>query len=55
MKAVPELESTHQPVKDAKKPSMFNLYPVLGIVLLILLAAMVYGGLLIFLLEESPN
>ncbi len=51
MTAVSEAESTQQPAKSVKKPSMFNIYPVLGIVLLFVLAAMAYGGLLIFLLE----
>lgn len=52
MTAVPEAKSAHQPAKGIKKNSMFNIYPVLGILILLVLAALVYGGLLSFLLEQ---
>ena len=52
MSVVPEAESTHQPAKSVNTPSTFNIYPVLGIALIFVLAAMVYGALLIFLLEQ---
>ena len=52
MSAVHTREATQQPAKETKKTRMFNIYPVLGIVLVLLAAALVYGGLLIFLLED---
>ena len=52
MTVITEAESTHQPAKEANEASSFNLYPALGVVLLLALATTVYGGLLIFVLEE---
>ena len=51
MTAVSEAKTTHQPVNTAKKTPSFNIYPVLGVLLLILLAAAVYGGLFMFVLD----
>lgn len=52
MSAVPETESSQQTLKEANEGPSFNIYPLLGIALMIALAAVAYGGLLLFLFEE---
>jgi len=51
--AIPPLEATHQPVKERKKSRKFNYYPLLGVLLLLLAAALAYGGLFLLLADKS--
>ena len=52
MTAVPPLEAVHQPAEERKTAKKFNYYPLLGVLLAIVMAALAYGGLLLFLVDD---
>lgn len=52
MTAVPPLEAAHQPVKARKKGRKFNYYPLLGVLVLLLAAIVIYGGLYLLLADD---
>ena len=54
MTAVSPPDIAHQPVNERKQGQAFNYYPLLGVLLAILAAAMMYGGLFL-LLADDPD
>jgi hypothetical protein len=53
MSAVPPLDIAHQPANERKKGRAFNYYPLLGVLLAIIAAAMMYGGLFLLLADDQ--
>jgi hypothetical protein len=51
MSAVPPLDVVHQPVEERNKGRAFNYYPLLGVLLAILAAGLMYGGLFLLLAD----
>lgn len=53
MSAVPPLEAAHQPAEaPTKKAPKFNYYPLLGILLVLVTAILVYGGILLVVVDD---
>ncbi|MFC0253277.1 hypothetical protein [Massilia consociata] len=45
-------QKAHHPAKVEKKRSLFNIYPLLGVVLVLVTALLTYGGLLLFFVDD---
>lgn len=52
MIVVSRAKSSEQALKQCKTAGKINLYPLLGVVLAVLLAALSYGGLLLLLVDD---
>ena len=52
MTAVPPLEAAYRPAKQGKQGGKFGIYPLLGVFLVLSMAALTYGGLFLLLVDD---